>query len=234
MISIIIPIYNRLELLEKTLQSIENQTYSDVEVIIIDDNSKPAVKERIQFTGYKLQIYLFTLDINKGANHARNFGFSKSKGEYVIFWDHDLVGKSEMLSTMYDTLQNNPKASYTYASYYLDWKGFRLWPFSATRLRRMPYIHTTSLIRREHFPGFDESLKRLQDWDLWLTILGQGHTGVYIPKYLSRSKSGGTMSTWLPKYVYMKPFKYFLPSFIKKRVKQYENAVSVIREKHNL
>lgn len=51
--------------------------------------------------------------------------------------------------------------------------------FDAERLLQTNYISTMSLIRRVAFPGFDERIQRLQDWDLWLTMLGQGKTGVY-------------------------------------------------------
>jgi len=49
----------------------------------------------------------------------------------------------------------------------------------------MPYIHTTSLIKKDYFPGFDENIKRFQDWDLWLTMLQSGHTGYFINQILN-------------------------------------------------
>ncbi|MBI1961282.1 MAG: hypothetical protein HYS45_01105 [Parcubacteria group bacterium] len=121
---------------------------------------------------------------------------------------------------MSKVLDENPGASYAYSSFKFGWKTFKLWEFDADRLRQMPFIHTTSLMRREHFPGFDESLKRLQDWDLWLTMLEKGYNGIWIQEVLFNVKTGGTMSSWLP-------------SFLAKRNKEYQASVEVVRKKHS-
>jgi len=88
------------------------------------------------------------------------------------------------------------------------------------------YIHTTSLIRKKHFPGFDKKLKRFQDWDLWLTMLDRGYKGKFIPEILFQVKPGGTMSKWLPKGVYKLPFL--------KQVQKYKEAEKIIKAKHKL
>ena len=99
----------------------------------------------------------------------------------------------------------------------------------------MPYIHTTSLIRAEHFPasGWDEHITRLQDWDLWLTILEQGHTGVWIPEVLFRIiNTRGTMSRWIPSFLQKWPFKHLTRS--SESFTRYNEAVARIKEKHEL
>ncbi|PIQ79996.1 MAG: hypothetical protein COV79_02695 [Parcubacteria group bacterium CG11_big_fil_rev_8_21_14_0_20_41_14] len=158
---------------------------------------------------------------NQGAPSARNRGFKESTGEYVIFCDADVVMREDMLEKMNRVLDENPNASYAYSSFKFGWKKFKLWEFSANRLKQMPYIHTTSLIRREHFPGFDPSLKRLQDWDLWLTMLLNGYEGKWINEILFTVKSGGTISKWLP-------------SFFSGFDAKYKDAVRIIKQKHNL
>jgi hypothetical protein len=128
---------------------------------------------------------------------------------------------------MLKTLRNNPRVSYVYSSFKYGSKTFKLWPFNANKLKKIPYIHTTSLIRQKHFPGFDEKIKRLQDWDLWLTMLKQGYIGIWIDKILFKVHTGGTMSGWLPSFIYK--VMPFLPS-----VKKYKQAVEIIKKKHNL
>jgi hypothetical protein len=128
---------------------------------------------------------------------------------------------------MLETLKRNPHAAYGYCSFSFGWKKFKLWPFDADKLKHMPYIHTTSLMRRSIFPGFDESIKRLQDWDLWLTLLEQGHSGIWLRQYLFTVKTGGTMSQWLPKF-FVRYFKRH------KKTQTYLTAVEVIKKKHHL
>lgn len=228
MISIIIPVYNQAKKLKLCLESIKRQTLENYEIIIVNDGSKDnsaniAFIYKEQF-GYRLEIIN---QENKGANAARNAGARLAKGEFLLFCDADLILEPTMLKQMHETLQNNSSASYVYSSFKYGAKVFSLWPFDAEKLKEMPYIHTTSLMKKEHFPGFDENIKRLQDWDLWLTMLEKGHNGVWINQILFTVQTGGTMSQWLPRASY-KIFPW-LPG-----VKKYNQAVAIIRQKHHL
>ncbi|MFA5000255.1 MAG: glycosyltransferase family A protein [Patescibacteria group bacterium] len=232
MISIIIPVYNQAKKLIKTLSSIARQTYTDYEVIIINDGSHDGV-EAI-FTAYykKLETnnnYLFLNQENKGAPAARNRGFKEAKGEYLFFCDADAILKPGALEMMLGVLINNPTLSYVYSSFYWGRKLFKVGEFSPEKLKAAPCIHTMSLIRRTDFPtaGWDEKIKKLQDWDLWLTMLEQGKVGFWIPQALFTVSPGGTISSWLPSFAY----KYlpFLPA-----VKKYQRAVKIVKDKHGL
>ena len=86
---------------------------------------------------------------NQGAAAARNRGFKEAKGEYVIFWDADTVGKPGMLGRLVEALERNPQASYAYSQFKFGWKKFRCQNFNAEDLKKNNYIDTTSLIRRE-------------------------------------------------------------------------------------
>jgi len=141
--------------------------------------------------------------------------------------------RPDTLEKMVHILEQHPEASYAYSSFKFGWKTFKLWPFNAERLRRMPYIHTTSLIRHEHFPKFDESVKRLQDWDLWLTMLEQGHTGAWIPEVLFQIiNTKGTMSQWIPSFLHKMPWKWL--GIQPKAILRYNEAVARIKAKHKL
>ena len=218
MISVIIPFYKHKNKLLATLASLRAQTYKDFEVIVVDDgNDQPLALDS------KVQIIR---QAHTGAAMARNTGAREAKGEYLFFLDADIVMARDMLGKMLTALENHPEASYTYSQFKFGFKIFKLWPFDEDKLRQMPYIHTTSLMRREDFPGFDPVIKRLQDWDLWLTMLENNKKGVFIPEILFQVKTGGSISTWLPSFVYK--FKW-LPW-----VKKYNDAVKIIKEKHKL
>jgi len=135
----------------------------------------------------------------------------------------------EALQTLKETLDNNPSPAYAYSAFYFGKKFFKLWPFDAEKLKQMPYINSMSLLRRSAFPdgGWDESLKKFQDWDLWLTILEHNGIGVFIDKPLYVVVAQGQMSTWLPGFAYK--LLPFLPA-----VKKYKKAMKIIKDKHGL
>ncbi|MFA6171879.1 MAG: glycosyltransferase family A protein [Patescibacteria group bacterium] len=232
MISVIIPLYNQAKNLPSCLESILIQTIPELEVIIVDDGSSDqsrAVAEsyKKKFGEKDISFRLLNHDMNKGAPAARNTGFRSSKGEYLFFCDADVVLSQEALSSMLNALNSNPKASFAYSSFWWGRKLFKLFPFDREKLEEFPYINMMSLMRRECFPGFDESLKKFQDWDLWLTITKGGKIGVWIGRPLYRVRPGGTMSDWLPGFAYR--LFPFLPA-----VKKYKKAMIIIKNKHGL
>ncbi|PIT93947.1 hypothetical protein COU00_01555 [Candidatus Falkowbacteria bacterium CG10_big_fil_rev_8_21_14_0_10_43_11] len=232
LISIIIPVYNQAEEIRAALASILSQTYKNYEVIIVNDGSTDNTAVTLEELKHKFWQKKIRCKIiqqnNQGANAARNRGAQEARGEFIIFWDADIVAAPEMLEKMRNALQSNPEVSYAYSSFIFGKKKFKLWPFDAEKLKQMPYIHSTSLIRREHLVSWDAEIKRLQDWDLWLTMLVQGHTGVWVPEFLFTVQTAhGTMSHWLPKFVYR-----WLPWM--KEVKKYKEAVEIIKKKHKI
>lgn len=126
----------------------------------------------------------FTLVVSQdevgNANWARNRGFEKVTTPFVLFSDADINWRPTGIGAMVNALRNSPEASYAYGAYEMGPRTIGAVPFTAAGLRRMNYISTMAVIRTEHFPGFDESIRRLQDWDLWLTMLERGHVGVYV------------------------------------------------------
>jgi len=232
MISIIIPVYNQADKITKTLESLTEQTYQDFEVIIVNDGSRDnldGVLESFLNKTKSTNTFFIIHQQNHGAPSARNNGWRKSRGEYLFFCDADAVLIPQALAMMLSELSANPEASYAYSSFRWGNKLFKLGPFDAAKLQQAPYIHTMSLIRRNDFPetGWDESIKKLQDWDLWLTMLEQGHVGLWIDKILFRVTPGGTISSWLPAAAYK--LLPFLPA-----VKKYNTAVKIVKTKHGL
>ena len=227
-LSIIIPSYNHADTIAICLDSILNQSRKADEIIVVDDGSTDNTQKALDT--YRRHIKSI-VQHNQGAPVARNNGFAASSGELVMFCDSDVRMKPNMLERLEQALEQHNDASFAYGSFRWGLKGFRAMPFSREELEKKNYIHTTALIRREHFPGFDPELKRFQDWDLWLTMSEQGHNGVFVDEELFTIvlNDGGRMgiSKWIPKFLYSLPWK--IPA-----VKKYEQAREIIYKKHNI
>lgn len=134
------------------------------------------------FQDYKLVI---VPDQNKGVQWARNEGFKQVDTEFTLFSDNDIAWHTEALKTLVEVLERTPRASYSYGRYYL---GKDLWSHEAWNpylLKQRNYISTMSVVRTADLKllgdkPWDEKIHRLQDWDLWLTLLKQGKRGVYV------------------------------------------------------
>ena len=102
LVSIIIPTYNRAQLIGETIVSIQNQSYSHWECIIIDDESTDNTEEvilRYIKNDSRISFYKKPLHLPKGPSAARNYGFTKSKGFYINWFDSDDLMHPEKLET---------------------------------------------------------------------------------------------------------------------------------------
>ena len=232
LVSIIIPAFNHKEALETCLKSIEAQTYSNLEIIVVDDGSTDGTE--VAFASQSsTHPYRFVRQENRGAPAARNAGAQMANGTFLIFVDADVTLQKDAIERMVMALEEHPDASFVYSSFRFGGKRFRVGPFDPSALRRGPLIHTTSLIRKDFFPGFDESLKKFQDWDLWLTIVEKGGTGIWIPEELFQvaTRHDG-MSSWLPSIVHRLPWPMF--GWLPQEIARYREWESVIKKKHHI
>lgn len=106
-VSIIIPVYNAEKFLGNCLDSIINQSYSDFEIIIVDDGSTDKSKEiYLRYSELDNRIIILEQE-NKGVSVARNNGIKKAKGKFLVFIDSDDIIKSNMLMRMFQVINNN-------------------------------------------------------------------------------------------------------------------------------
>jgi glycosyltransferase involved in cell wall biosynthesis len=122
--SIILPTYNRAHLIETAVKSVLNQTFSDWELIIVDDGSTDNTKEVIsEFASSDKRIKYFYQE-NQERSIARNNGIDHAKGEYICFLDSDDYYLKERLNGLFDYIQTEkePKQFY-YTAITYDYKG---------------------------------------------------------------------------------------------------------------
>lgn len=230
LVSIIIPAWNSQATLKQTIVSALEQTWPNKEIIAVDDGSIDDTLSVAKAFGDRLTVIT---QPHQGAPAARNAGADRARGEFIIFLDADALMRRDMIALMARALLSHPAVSWCYGDFRFGSKNFHLFDFSVGQLRRMNYIHTSSLIRRADFPRFDETLTKFQDWDLWLTMVARGKRGLWWPDRLfSVAQRGGSMSSWLPSFVYR------LPGIGQGRgnatIRKYREAETVIRRKHRL
>ncbi|WP_281310631.1 glycosyltransferase family 2 protein [Flavobacterium flavigenum] len=115
LVTIIIPTYNRGHLLGETLDSIVNQTYENWECIIVDDGSDDNTEETVN--GYlhkdkRFRYYQRPVNLPKGGNSCRNYGFELSKGAYIKWFDSDDIMYCNFLDKQVDIMQTNPNLDF--------------------------------------------------------------------------------------------------------------------------
>lgn len=131
-VSIIIPVYNRPELLREALKSVIDQTYRNIEVVLIDDNSDE-VNYYQWLEDYKeLDLQYFKNDKNKGATACRNKGIELATGEYISFLDSDDIILPSKIERLMEKAAAS-KADFIYSGW--EWKNFET---QEIKKRRIP------------------------------------------------------------------------------------------------
>lgn len=124
LISIIVPIYNKEDYLPQCLDSIINQSYTNFEVLLINDGSTDeSGKICVEYAERDIRFRYFEKE-NGGVSSARNLGLERSEGAYITFIDSDDWVEFNYLEVLYNALRENNAdvAISSYKSYYLDGK----------------------------------------------------------------------------------------------------------------
>ena len=182
-VSVIIPTYNRANLLRRAITSVLNQTFRDFELIVVDDASPDNTPEVVESINDG-RIRYVRLKKNSGGPVARNTGIKKARGKFIALLDDDdewLPHRLETQVRKFETLE--PDVGVVYGGFYYvsqqDGRilGKRLPAYKGNvydKLLRENFIGSpTLLIRRECFKRaglFDPNLSSSQDWDMWLRI----------------------------------------------------------------
>lgn len=102
-VSVIVPAYNAEKTVGKALQSLIDQTFKDIEIIIIDDGSKDKTREIISsFAAKDTRIKLILKDVNEGLSAARNSGIKIANGDYIGYLDSDDWCEKDMFEKLYN------------------------------------------------------------------------------------------------------------------------------------
>jgi len=180
-VSVIIPTYNRADLVPLAIQSVLDQTCQDFEIIVVDDASKDNTEEIVK--NFKDdRIHYIRNSNNRGAAFSRNHGVEHAKGEYISFLDSDDYYLPNKLAIQKNVFKDHPDIGLVYSNIFLVKEGeenlkkiqYSLKNFKSGYLfekivsRAIPCRLPTWLIRKENYllvGGFDDNLPMLQDRD---------------------------------------------------------------------
>ena len=179
LVSVIMPVFNRKDTILNAIYSVLNQTYSNIELIIIDDYSTDGTRTLLNsFINANFKIILH--EENKGSSYARNTGLKKAQGKYIAYLDSDNEWDERYIETMVGAFLELPDADAIYSGQLLYDKfdsepyGMRFGSFNKSLLLNNNYIDMNCFCHDKkifnEIGGFDVNLKRLVDWDFILKI----------------------------------------------------------------
>lgn len=181
-ISVIMPAYNCSKTIEASINSVLSQTFSDFELIVVDDCSNDDTLDKIKkLTEIDSRINFYQNEKNSGVAFTRNFAVQKAVGEWVAFLDSDDMWREDKLEKQLELVNVNPQVVISYtASSFIDWEGKPynyIMPVDTTvdykTLLRKNLLSCSSvmvkkdIIEKYKMPSDDMS----EDYAVWLMIL---------------------------------------------------------------
>lgn len=182
-VSVVIPTYKRPEKLKRAIQHVLDQTFQAFEVIIVSDGAHEATDEAMSTYQAHENIRYYSYPTNQGANHARNIGIKKAKGEYIAFLDDDDIWAPTKLEKQVNVLDENPEVGLVYTGKKTVYPEYNISYTHApkatgdlsTKIFLANHIGSTSnvMLRKELFEEvglFDEQLPSMQDREMWMRV----------------------------------------------------------------
>ena len=196
-VSIIIPTYNRANLLSRAIKSVLNQTFKDFELIIVDDGSTDNTKGVVEEFQKKDSRIKYIWQENSGAPaKPKNTGIRQARGEYVAFLDDDDEWFPKKLEKQIELFEDNigfvgcnilivDQISQLLKKFKMPEYPYKIF---FEKLLGGDFTFTSSIVvvKREvldEFGFFDENLKFGDDWDLWLRI-SKKYRFAFVPDFL--------------------------------------------------
>ena len=178
-VSVIMPTYNRVDIIGRAIDSVLKQTYDNFELLIIDDgstdNTETSIKDKYDEYIQNGKIK-YIKQKNSGVNIARNKGLSKATGNIIAYLDSDNYWLDtyleKMVSALVDNNCNTAYAAMDVDDKYRNRKFIRKTEYNRKELLKGNFIDLNIFVHKkflyDQLDGFNESLKRLVDWDLIL------------------------------------------------------------------
>ncbi|GAB2778749.1 glycosyltransferase family 2 protein [Salinimicrobium soli] len=217
LISIIMPVFNRVDLIGESLDSILQQQYQNWECIVVDDHSTDdtwsVVKEYVRKDN-RFRLYKRPESKNKGANSCRNFGLDKANGEYIHWFDSDDIAHPECLAISKRELDNSGKSFCRFGRsvFYGDFdkvvyqrsnNSYHVSQVDLSQLDRILKNHlefnTCNVLWIKSALGeerFSEDIVYADEWEYYARLILKGLEGVSINKVLFYGRKHAESTTF--------------------------------------
>lgn len=175
-VSVVIPCYNQGDYIEETVESVLGQTYSAIEIIIVNDGSTDHSHDIIQNILRKNPEIKYILLENGGVSRARNKGIEKASGKYILPLDADDLIERDYISLAMDEFSADPQLMVVTAQgrFFGREKGdWNLADFSMKKMLHGNVIFCPSIFKKSDWRtvgGFDENMTHLEDWDFYIRL----------------------------------------------------------------
>ncbi|MEL6139581.1 MAG: glycosyltransferase family A protein [Cyanobacteria bacterium J06628_6] len=206
-VSVIIPAYNAMHYLPQTVDCVLAQSYTDFEVIIVDDGSRDNIQDWVKtVTDPRLRMIS---QVNRGKSAAVNRGIASSRGEYLAFLDADDLWKQHKLEKQVACLDSRPEVGLVYTWTALadeagrptgrivkSYDEGRVW--RSLILKNVLSCGSTPMVRRSCMNAvgdFCSQLEPAEDWDMWLRLSVHSAFAVIKEPLVLYRKHTGSAST---------------------------------------
>ena len=185
-VSVVMPAFNSERYISEAIESVVNQTHSDLELIVVVDGGSDRTKYLVEsFCQKDARVRLVVHEFNKGVAEARNTALKVATGRYIAFCDSDDIWLPNKLSIQLDTMRSNKAVLSHSSAYLIDERGRR------TGMRKIPkyidlemmywrnfIINSSGVIDTLFFGSIVQHNIKSEDYDMWLRLFKEGTTSV--------------------------------------------------------
>ena len=239
-VSVIMPCWNDGLYLEDAFQSVERQTWRNVEIVVVDDGSDdPYTRQQLERLSREKRCILLS-QTHKGPAAARNLAVQHSSGAYILPLDADDAIAPDYIEKAVCVLEREPEVGVCYcrADFWGAMKGPWMLPdYSLAEMLKDNVVFVSSVMRREvfeHTGGYDERfMDGMEDYDFYLTVIEQGWEVYQLPETLFhyRIKPGSRSQTFSgKKEVYRQVYRTIYEKHKKLYCAHAEHIIPELRE----
>jgi len=204
-VTVLIPLHNYAGFVREALNSLLNQTFPHLALVVVDDGSQDLSRETVcewvrQNCARFQEVWVIAHHQNHGGSAARNTGFHYNRSPFIFLLDADNLLLPKCIARCVEVLERTAAAfAYPIIAKFGNEIGLvsnELW--NLERLLVYNYIDAMALIRKDVWQevgGFAEDLPFLEDYDFWLRLATKGRRGVQVPEILAKYRVHGSSMT---------------------------------------